>query len=283
MKNSTTISSLDEYINFILSYRDQYKEIIWYRGQKRSDWVLDPSLYRGMEKYIVENNKEHLGTSDYSKMGTIRYRLKYNFNKEIQQFVNLMRQENLDKKEFNYFHYMFLGQHYGLKTPTLDWTTDPLVALFFAVEHFDKNRDKDVNPVVFILRPEHVGKRGIINVDNSNNRMFHKDLLGNDYRVEDGLPVPLTSNLYISDRIARQSGNFTLQGSYAHRNYPWVMSECDDGYLGHRIDIDAKCSSKILEDLDKLNINHASLYRSDPHELEQKISKIVKRANNNNP
>ena len=45
------------------------------------------------------------------------------------------------------FEWLFLAQHYGIPTRLLDWSSNPLVALFFAVERKD-----DVDGAVYMVR-----------------------------------------------------------------------------------------------------------------------------------
>lgn len=50
-------------------------------------------------------------------------------------------------------------QHYGVPTRLLDWSENPLVALYFAVE----NKDKETDAAIWMLRPNKLNTHAHIN------------------------------------------------------------------------------------------------------------------------
>ena len=117
------INSLNEYIDFIHDYRKKNKMELWYRGQGNNKWKLDATLYRDKKIDISQSKSVHIDPLKYKNI--------LDFTSELDEFKKKLG-SNIPSN-YNKFHLMFLGQHYSLKTPALDWSTDPLIGLFFCI------------------------------------------------------------------------------------------------------------------------------------------------------
>ncbi len=105
------INSLAEYIDKVLQNTSDVYEII-YRGQASCKFDLISSIGR-IKDYSVEVEKK----------------LFVEFRKRYIQFTSNIINTDLGL--------LIMAQHYGLPTRLLDWTFNPLVALYFACEKED--------------------------------------------------------------------------------------------------------------------------------------------------
>lgn len=106
---SITLSTLEDFDNAI----GPYKEYIW-RGQ-RQDWPLKSSFDR---LWDIDGRNRHAVLKGH--LDSFRERMKH-----CHPQIPLPQDERI---------VWGLGQHYGLKTPTLDWTRSPYIAAYLAFE-----------------------------------------------------------------------------------------------------------------------------------------------------
>jgi hypothetical protein len=132
--------------DFIEKLPSKYSEgEFFYRGHQLSEWKLIPSLFRLRDltnsDYVQYGGTAHTGWKNLEDV------LIATFKKQALPYTSVIPQNDLDWKA--------LAQHHGLPTRFLDWTENPLVALFFAVE--DPDLDTESSTVwIAKFREEHV-------------------------------------------------------------------------------------------------------------------------------
>jgi hypothetical protein len=123
-----SFKSANEFLKYISGHNDS--KIRLFRGQM-NNWSLDSKLLR-----LVREKKQ---VNDFFKIE----RQIFNEFKENYKLFH--------EKELNDWDLLSLGQHYGLPTRLIDWTANPLIALWFA---FEKEKDNEEDRVVFGLAVE---------------------------------------------------------------------------------------------------------------------------------
>ena len=160
------ITSISELLTFLESYDDQ--DLILFRGQS-ADWPLRPKIARDSsvprEDIIkIENNVFHT------------------FRRRALPHLLAVPETAWD--------WLALAQHHGLPTRLLDWSGNPLAALWFAVQ----KPSSDLKPaVVWAYKPTESDELN--------------DFQGNPFAVQRSL---LFRPNHITRRIVAQGGHFTI-------------------------------------------------------------------------
>jgi hypothetical protein len=172
---------------------------LWFRGQADGCWPLVPSIGRKNPLWLGYRLREE---PKYGKglrrMKEVEYDFIDRFRRHAHAFL---------RREPTLWESITMAQHYGLPTRLMDWTSNPLVALYFAVES-----QEDEDGAVFAFRPSEVVERRInMYSDDSRSHKHERYPLG-----VKGIRIiyPMMS----SDRLVAQSGGFTIQE-------PWTPLE----------------------------------------------------------
>ncbi|MHB8968790.1 MAG: FRG domain-containing protein [Thermoleophilia bacterium] len=123
-----SLESHTNFHNYVEEIEDP-NQFIW-RGHRRGNWQLESTLHRVFKK-IGKSVEREWGDEAFRRGGAVADHL-FSFHYSTRD-----RQGTPGDLAYNDDQWWAVGQHNGLATPLLDWTSSPYVALFFAFEKED--------------------------------------------------------------------------------------------------------------------------------------------------
>jgi hypothetical protein len=232
-----SVNSLECLRKRIAEVKEKDKDItqMWYRGHSKRSYKLIPSIGR-----------KHEYNGKYVECFTLR---------QERNLLHRFRRRAYPHEErvLNEWEALFLARHHGLPTRILDWTANPLVALYFACsEHVDE--------------PAHVWAIARIKDEEYDLDIFDciRRNIGPLECYKRSEAIKIIHPFYNSPRIVSQSGVFTLHSDPRRE----LDSYKDESFRKENLDIhclicwDIKAEAKkdIIKELDNLGINRRTVY-----------------------
>ncbi len=251
------ITSWKYFGDFVYQEMLDYDSYVW-RGQRCSDWKLEPTLDRLVRDAKVAPTKTSKFRSNHLEQFKFAARGRRGSNPPV-----------LEDED----SWWTLGQHHGLATPLLDWTTSPFVSAFFA--YIDIDEPQTAQRVVYALhrptveararskaRDENLKRKVQIEAADKEGKKFgiiQRAMLEAKAELEVRFIRPFSDE---NQRLVNQGGLFTRApaGKVLDEWVPESVDPDDKGYTLIKVYVPNKDRDLCLRNLNRMNINHLSLF-----------------------
>lgn len=206
--------TLSGFVSLIL---DKLRARYLFRGHADLNWELEPAIDRsdfsGLQGKLERDAHERLAFNEFKRLAL----------------------PHLRSRPTNDWEFLALARHHGAPTRLLDWTENPLAALFFAVEPA-RPTDSAVWCYTYIEIDESV------NVERTPDPLSVKRIV-------------LFRPPHVHPRIWTQSGMFTVHPTdFKSLNDPWGVLRLT------RVCIPAAARARLRLELQRLGVHRASLF-----------------------
>lgn len=227
--NKYVVTNVAEYIELVEEISQKCDGEAWFRGHSTASYRLTPSILRNLDPELDSRGRKILDarpriSEGGSFMGINMERMVDEFRRRAIPF--------LTHAPKNDFEWLFIMQHYGVPTRLLDWTTNALVALYFAVQNLSLSKCEPVEDAAkSFMEGDEIQGGGFsiyaldpykLNYESTGHASYPIDIC-EDERFEcyaDPMSAGLNASFPIcvlaphnNPRIRAQSGVFTLHGS----------------------------------------------------------------------
>lgn len=251
------------FISYIHTKMVDQPDFVW-RGQRSQAWPLRSGLERdlsalgvGLESIEATTRRfNHLRRFKLSARGRLDARdfeerdtYGESYESEVGPGDVLIGPSAAEREENNWWA---VGQHYGLKTPLLDWSTSPFVAAYFAFSNATPEGNSSDGRAIYGLNRTLVSQRA--------------DALRQE-AADDGFDsiavIDFIEPLYKDNpRLVSQGGLFTRTPDGKNVE-DWVSeyySDKHDNVWLVKLVLPDENRDYILRSLNRMNINHQSLF-----------------------
>ena len=278
-----TIHSLRDFLDIMGLYKSQFSQThcgddFIFRGMGNSSWSLLPGIFR--EYSEPQKSSTVAGGSISGKIySASEWEILAHFKKEACGFLPNISQSN----DFTWLQY---AQHYGVPTCLLDFTSNPLVAMYFCCQSESENdgaiwiinalnfdRWSTSEPFCIDLGADYTREVSINSVLHEMRGEFDYDALHGEPCHKKQYPFVFIPP-YIDQRMSAQSSRFMLWGNNhsaledlaEEENWMKLLpvgitcNMVNDKRFLSKIIIPTDCKHNIMKELDLININEKSIF-----------------------